>query len=160
MWGKITKWLSSRISPVSPCTTSFFQFVLGFFTFSCFRQWIPTQWTWVWANSGRRWKTGKADTSMESQGVGHNLATGQQQQQWIYIPILHVWQAHVPAYLLSLISFIVFFIVQMCLIFREPHCLWFWFSLPYEKKKPFPMPVWYKSVMISFSTFMVLGFYT
>ena len=137
MWGRITKWLSSRILPVFPCTTSFFHFVLGFFTFSCFLQWIPTQWTWVWASSGRRWKTGKPDTSMGSQRVGHNLATGQQ-QQWIYIFILHVWQAHFPAYLLSLILFIVFFIVQMCLIFREPHCLWFWFSLPYQKKKLSP----------------------
>jgi len=41
----------------------------------------PTQWTWVWANSGRWWRTGKLGMlqSMGSQRVRHNLATGQQQ---------------------------------------------------------------------------------
>ena len=37
--------------------------------------WIasPTQWTWVWANSGRWWWTGKPDMlqSMSSERVGH-----------------------------------------------------------------------------------------
>ena len=43
----------------------------------------PTQWTWVWANSGRQWRTGKTGGlhSMESQRVGQDLATEQQQQQ-------------------------------------------------------------------------------
>ena len=41
-----------------------------------------TQWTWVWANSGRQWKTRKPDVlqSMGSQRVRHNLVTEQQQQ--------------------------------------------------------------------------------
>ena len=35
-----------------------------------------TQWTWVWANSGRQWRTGKPGMlqSMGSQRVGHDLA--------------------------------------------------------------------------------------
>ena len=39
------------------------------------------QWTWVWANSGRWWRTGKPGVlrSMGSQRVGHNWATEQQQ---------------------------------------------------------------------------------
>ena len=46
--------------------------------------WIAslTQWTWVWANSGREWRTRKLGMlqSMGSQRVGHNLVTDQQQQ--------------------------------------------------------------------------------
>ena len=35
-----------------------------------------TQWTWVWANSRRQWRTGKCVLlSMRSQRVGHDLAT-------------------------------------------------------------------------------------
>ena len=41
--------------------------------------WIAslTQWTWVWANSGRWWRTGKAGVqqSMRLQRVGHDWAT-------------------------------------------------------------------------------------
>ena len=39
----------------------------------------PTQWTWVWANSGRCWRTGKPGIlqSMELQRVGHNWETKQ-----------------------------------------------------------------------------------
>ena len=46
----------------------------------------PTQWTWVWANSGRWWRTGKPGMlqSMGSQRVGHNWATKQQQIIWFY----------------------------------------------------------------------------
>ena len=38
-----------------------------------------TQWTWVWANSRREWRTGKPGVlqPMESQRVRHNLATEQ-----------------------------------------------------------------------------------
>ena len=36
----------------------------------------PTQWTWVWANSRRWWRTGK---SVGSHRVGHDLVTEQQQ---------------------------------------------------------------------------------
>ena len=41
----------------------------------------PTQWTWVWANSGRWWWTGKPGLLqfMGSQRVGHDWATEQQQ---------------------------------------------------------------------------------
>ena len=45
--------------------------------------WLPpTQWTWVWANSGRQWRTGKSGVlqSMGSQRVGHNSVSEQQQQ--------------------------------------------------------------------------------
>ena len=37
----------------------------------------PTQWTWVWGNSGSWWWTGRAGLlqSMGSQWVGHNWAT-------------------------------------------------------------------------------------
>ena len=40
----------------------------------------PTQWTQVWASSGRWWRTGKLGglQSMGSQRVRHNLATEQQ----------------------------------------------------------------------------------
>ena len=36
---------------------------------------IPTQWTWVWKNSGSCWRTGKPVVlqSMGSQRVGHDL---------------------------------------------------------------------------------------
>ena len=39
-----------------------------------------TQWTWVWAGSGRWWRTGKPGVlqSIGSQTVGYNLATKQQ----------------------------------------------------------------------------------
>ena len=42
----------------------------------------PIQWTWVWANLGRWWRTGKPGVlqSMRSQKVGHDLATKQQLQ--------------------------------------------------------------------------------
>ena len=39
-----------------------------------------TQWTWIWVNSGTRWRTGKPDVLqfMKSQRVGHDLVTEQQ----------------------------------------------------------------------------------
>ena len=41
----------------------------------------PTRWTWVWASSGRWWRTGKPGVlqSMGLQRVGHDWATEQQQ---------------------------------------------------------------------------------
>ena len=41
----------------------------------------PTQWTWVWANSGRWWRTGRPGVlpSRGSQRVGHDWATEQPQ---------------------------------------------------------------------------------
>ena len=43
----------------------------------------PAQWTCIWANSWRQWRTGKLNVlqSRGSQRVGHSLAT-EQQQQW------------------------------------------------------------------------------
>ena len=43
----------------------------------------PTQWTWVWANLGTPWRTGKPGVLqfMGSQRVRHVLMTEQQQQQ-------------------------------------------------------------------------------
>ena len=40
----------------------------------------PTQWTWVWANSGSWWRTGKPGMlqSLKSQKVGHDWTTEQQ----------------------------------------------------------------------------------
>ena len=45
-----------------------------------------TWWTWVWANSRRRWRTGKPGVPQfpGSQRAGHNLAT-EQHQMLIYI---------------------------------------------------------------------------
>ena len=42
----------------------------------------PTQWTWVWARSGKWWRTGKCGMlqSMGLQRVGHHWVTEQQQQ--------------------------------------------------------------------------------
>ena len=55
----------------------------------------PMQWTWVWVNSGRRWKTGKPGVlqSMGPQRVRHNWATEQQIRnkdilEYIYSPAL------------------------------------------------------------------------
>ena len=46
------------------------------------RTWMtsPTQWTWIWASSGRWWRTGNPGElqSMGLQKVGHNLVTEQQ----------------------------------------------------------------------------------
>ena len=43
--------------------------------------WHQTQWTWVWVSSGSWWWTGNTGVlqSMQSQRVGHNWATEQQQ---------------------------------------------------------------------------------
>ena len=54
----------------------------------------PTQWTWVWVNSGSWWWTGKpgAWCSMGSQGVGYDWATD---LNWTVpnIMTLGVWEA-------------------------------------------------------------------
>ena len=49
----------------------------------------PTQWTWIWANSRRQWRTGKPGMlqSVGSLRVRHNLVTEQQQKNrcgWIW----------------------------------------------------------------------------
>ena len=51
----------------------------------------PSQGTWVWANSGRQWRTVKTGVlqSMGSQRVGHDWAAEQQQQQlWSWKKLL------------------------------------------------------------------------
>ena len=47
----------------------------------------PTQWTWIWANSGRWWRTRKPGMlqSMGSQRVRHDWLTKQQQQRNIFM---------------------------------------------------------------------------
>ena len=47
----------------------------------------PTQWTWVWANSGRWWRTGKPGVlqSMRLQRVRCYWATEQQLQEYVNI---------------------------------------------------------------------------
>ena len=49
----------------------------------------PTQWTWVWANSGRRWRTGKPGMlqTMGLQRFRCDWATEKQQLHLIYVPI-------------------------------------------------------------------------
>ena len=44
----------------------------------------PTQWTWVWAGSGRWWRTGKPGVlqSMGFPRVGYNLETEHQKMLW------------------------------------------------------------------------------
>ena len=53
--------------------------------------WIawPIQWTWVWTNSGRQWRTRKPGVlqSMRSQILRHNLATEQKFQK---IDLFHI----------------------------------------------------------------------
>ena len=46
---------------------------------------LPTQWTWVWANSKRQWTTGKPGVlkSMGLQRFRHDLVTEQQHTQWL-----------------------------------------------------------------------------
>ena len=49
---------------------------------------LLTQWTWVWANSGRQWRTGKPGVlqSMGSQRVRHDLVTEKQQYAFFFSP--------------------------------------------------------------------------
>ena len=50
----------------------------------------PTQWTWVWVNSGSWWWTGRPGVlqSMGLQRVGHDWAT---ELNWTY---MHTWMLH------------------------------------------------------------------
>ena len=66
-------WFSSQFDVWWPNTSDFKQCLFG---------WMASliQWTWTWANSGRRWGTGKPRV-LQSMGlwrVGHNLVTEQQ----------------------------------------------------------------------------------
>ena len=53
----------------------------------------PTRWTWVWANSRRRWRTGKPGVlpSMGLQRIGHNWATEQQQREKTNLQVHDTW---------------------------------------------------------------------
>jgi len=44
-----------------------------------------TQWTWIWKNSRRHWRTGKPGVlqSMGSQSVRHDLAIEQEEEEWL-----------------------------------------------------------------------------
>ena len=57
-------------------------------------RWLLTQWTWVWANSKRQWKTMKLGMlqSMGSQRVRHNWATEQQQQPGVHLTLSWCWR--------------------------------------------------------------------
>ena len=48
----------------------------------------PTHWTWVWANSGRWWRTGKPGTlqSMGSQRAVQDLVT-EQEELWVFVAV-------------------------------------------------------------------------
>ena len=51
----------------------------------------PTQWTWVWASSGRWWRAGKPGVlqSVASQTVGHDWATEQPPPLICHVSHLH-----------------------------------------------------------------------
>ena len=60
-----------------------------------------TQWTWVWASSGRWWRTGKHGVlqSMGSQQVGHDWETELMKEKCIYsIPFLSYRVSFILAY--------------------------------------------------------------
>ena len=53
----------------------------------------PTQWTWVWVNSGRWWWTGRPGVlqSMGSQRVGHNWATELNWKIFVVVLLAFCW---------------------------------------------------------------------
>ena len=69
-----------------------------------------TQWTWVWTNSGRQWRTGKPGVlqSMGLQRIGHHLLTEQQQQRILQIS---AWKGSLPK--LNRDEFSIFFFFQL-----------------------------------------------
>ena len=52
-----------------------------------------TQWTWIWASSGRWWRTGKPGVleSVGSQTVRHDWVTDQKQPKFIFPPFSCHW---------------------------------------------------------------------
>ena len=48
----------------------------------------PTQWTWIWVNSGSWWWTGRPGMlqSMGSQRIGHNWVTELNRSEWMDFP--------------------------------------------------------------------------
>ena len=53
----------------------------------------PIQWTWVWANSGRLWRTQTPGVQQHvgSQSVRHNLATEQQNYAVTFEPVIWIY---------------------------------------------------------------------
>ena len=76
----------------------------------------PSQWTWVWANSGRYWRTGKPGVlqSMGSQRVGHNLATEQPLNKWTLRLFIYYYSVCYNSFLLLFI--LLFTLLQIWLI--------------------------------------------
>ena len=58
----------------------------------------PTQWTWVWVNSGSWWWTGKPGVlqSMGSQRVGHDWATELNWCMWYSWGLALNWRGTIP----------------------------------------------------------------
>ena len=81
--------------------------------------------TWVWANSGTEWRTGKPGVlqSMGSQRVGHNLVTEQQPQRHIHVR--NYTDIHICALLLFSQKYGILlpkFFIQLCITIIFP-CL-------------------------------------
>ena len=72
---------------------------------------LPTQWTWVWANSWRWWRTGKPGVlqSMGSQRARHDWAIEQQQQCFLIILLMSTR--------LIVMSCLAFLILELCVFF-------------------------------------------
>ena len=98
-----------------------FQLINSFLSVS---NWMAstTQWTWVWASSGRWWRTRKPGVlqSMGSQRVRHNWVTEQQQFAIIYLLWLLIFNNCIfnfsELYLLLLIHLVIF--IVPCSVYR------------------------------------------
>ena len=68
----------------------------------------PTQWTWVWASSGRWWRTGRPGVlqSMGLQRVGHDWATEKQGDEFSNVPPIAVTRGLILGPVLSFWSVI------------------------------------------------------
>ena len=53
----------------------------------------PTQWTWVWANYGRWWRTGKPGV-LQSMGVTNSWRRLSDWRQWHPTPVLMLGKSH------------------------------------------------------------------
>ena len=67
------------------------------------------QWTWVWTNSGKRWRTGKFGMlqSMGSQRVRHDWATEQEQQEKnliVFIETQQSWERKIELWLQTILQ--------------------------------------------------------
>ena len=101
-----------------------------------------TQWTWIWANPGKWWRTGKPGVLqfLGSQRVGHDLAIEQQNTQdqarclqtqclcctqqlhggtIIILPILQIWKWGVGEYSLLIIRMLAFSRIQIQVLLTQ-----------------------------------------